>query len=95
MSPELVDEAILAHCRPRSLKVARVISDTAQALGSSGEAAFYFIADRIKALVEVETLEGAGDLDRWGYSEVRLPEKNASEAAAAASRRHQTPDQGT
>ena len=93
MSPELVDEAILAHCRPRSLKVARIIS--AKALGSSGEAAFYIIADRIKAHVEAERLEGAGDLDRWGYSEGRLPEKNASEAAAAASRPHETTDQGT
>jgi len=95
MSPELVDEAILAHCRPRSLKVARIISDTAKALGSSGEAAFYFIADRIKALVEAERLEGAGDLDRWGYSEVRLPKKKGAVAATAASRARETTDQGT
>ena len=95
MSPELVDEVILAHCVPQSSKVARIISDTAKALGSSGEAAFYFIADRIKALVEAERLEGAGDLDRWGYSEIRLPEKNTSEAAAEARRRHEATDQGT
>ena len=95
MSPELVDEAILASCVPNFRKVTRVISDTAKALGSSGEAAFYFIADRIKALVEAERLDGAGDLDRWGYSEVRLPEKNASEAAAAANGPRETTDQGT
>ena len=95
MSPELVDEAILASCVPNFRKVTRIISDTAKALESSTEATFYFVAGRIKALVAAEKLEGAGDLDRWGYSEVRLPEKNASEAAAAARRRHEATDQGT
>jgi hypothetical protein len=32
MSPELVDQAILASCKPRFLKVARVIIDTATVL---------------------------------------------------------------
>lgn len=95
MSPELVDEAILAHCKPQFLKVAKIISDAAKALGNSGEAALHFIADRIKALVAVEGLEGAGDLDRWGYSEVRLPDKKSSGAVAAASRFPETTDQGT
>jgi hypothetical protein len=95
MSPELVDEAIVAHCKPQFLKVAKIISDAAKALGSSGEAALHFIADRIKALVAAERLEGAGDLDRWGYSEVRLPNKKSSGAVAAASRRNETTDQGT
>jgi DUF1680 family protein len=93
MSPELVDEAILAHCIPQFRKVARVISDAAKALGSSGDAALYFIADRIKALVAAESLEGAGYLDGWGSSEVRLPEKKVSEAGA--DRRHETTDPGT
>jgi hypothetical protein len=81
MSPELVDEAILAHCKPQFRKVAKVI--------------YYVAADRIKALVEAERLEGAGNLDRWGSSEVRLPEKNASVAVAEASRRHAATDQET
>ena len=32
MSPELVDETILAFCKPRFLKVARIIHDIATAL---------------------------------------------------------------
>jgi hypothetical protein len=32
-----------------------------------------FIADRIKALVEAGKLESAGNLDRWRFSEIRLP----------------------
>jgi len=34
-----------------------------------------FIADRIKALVKAERLESQGNLDRWHFSEIRLPEK--------------------
>jgi hypothetical protein len=90
MSPELVDEAILEHCRPTFLKVARVIYDAAQALGFSTEAKFQVIANRIKALVRADRLESAGDLDRWGYSEIRLREKRASDAAADVSRRRET-----
>ena len=95
MSPELVDEVILAHCIPHFRKLTRVISDTATALGSSGEAAFHFIADRIKALVAAGRLEGAGDLDGWGSSEVRLPEKKATEAAADVNAHRKTTDRGT
>jgi hypothetical protein len=91
MSPELVDQTILACCEPRFLKVARIIVDVATALKvprplperlftdealekpMSTEADF--IADRIKALVKAEKLESAGNLDRWGYSEIRLTGK--------------------
>ena len=34
-----------------------------------------FIAVRIKALVKAKKLESAGNLDRWGYSEIRLTGK--------------------
>ena len=34
-----------------------------------------FIADRIKALVKAGTLESAGNLDRWRFSEIRLTGK--------------------
>jgi hypothetical protein len=91
MSPELVDEAILACCKPQFLKVARIIVDVATALkvpvpmerplvdvpetfekpiGADVD----FIADRIKALVKAKRLESAGNLDRWRYSEIRLPQ---------------------
>jgi hypothetical protein len=91
MSPELVDETILAHCKPQFRKVAKIIGDASRALGSTGEAALHFIAERIKALVAAERLEGAGDLDGWGSSEIRLPETKAGEAAAV----RDTTDRGT
>jgi hypothetical protein len=95
MSPELVDEAILAHCKPQFLKVAKIIYYVANGLERSSEEAVYFMSDRIKALVAAERLEAAGNLDWWTYSEVRLAEKNAAEAAVEASRRHETTDQAT
>jgi hypothetical protein len=90
MSPELVDETILASCKPQFLKVARIIIDVATALKvpkPMAERLFIdetlekpmgtevdFIADRIKALVKAKRLESAGNLDRWRYSEIRLPQ---------------------
>jgi Protein of unknown function len=88
MSPELVDQTILACCKPQFLKVARIIVDVATALKvpMPMERLFIdealeeptevdFIADRIKALVKAGTLESAGNLDRWRYSEIRLTGK--------------------
>jgi XRE family transcriptional regulator, aerobic/anaerobic benzoate catabolism transcriptional regulator len=75
MSSELVDQAILACCKPQFLKVARVVGDVAIALEVPRDMDKDFIADRIKALVKAERLESRGDLDRWRFSEIRLPEK--------------------
>jgi hypothetical protein len=91
MSPELVDQAILACCKPQFLKVARVIVDVATALKVPKPmvaslftnetlekpmgAEVDFIADRIKALVKAERLESAGNLDLWRFSEIRLTGK--------------------
>jgi hypothetical protein len=87
MAPDLVDQAILTCCRPRFLKVARIITDVAKALqmplpmaerlyddkAPEEPTEVDFIADRIKALVKAGTLESQGDLDRWRFSEIRLP----------------------
>jgi len=92
MSPELVDQAILAQCRPHFYKVARVILKVAEDLDVPFpmECLFVgnfvmrkelkgtdvqFIADRIKALGKAKKLELAGDLKRWGKSEIRLTGK--------------------
>ena len=90
MSPELVDQTILACCKPQFLKVARIIADVAtalkvpmpmerlfidEALEKPTGTEVDFIADRIKALVKAGTLESAGNLDRWRYSEIRLTGK--------------------
>jgi len=75
MSPDLVDQAILACCKPQFLKVARILTDVAKTLKVeiNEDRGFDFIADRIKALVEAGHLESQGDLDRWTYSEIRFP----------------------
>jgi nitrogen-specific signal transduction histidine kinase len=91
MSPELVDQTILANCKLQFLEVARVIIDVATALKVPkplAERLFTdeapekpmgtevdFIANRIKALVKAENLESQGNLDRWRYSEIRLAGK--------------------
>ena len=91
MSPELVDQTILACCKPQFLKVARIIVDVAAALKvpmPMAERVFIdeapeepmgtevdFIADRISALVMAGRLESAGILDRWRFSEIRLTGK--------------------
>jgi len=91
MSPELVDQTILACCKPQFLKVARIIIDVATTLKMPKpltERLFFdegpekpmgtavdFIADRIKALVTAGMLEPAGNLDRWRFSEIRLTGK--------------------
>jgi hypothetical protein len=83
MSPELVDQAILAQCRPHFYKVARVIGKAAEDLKLAGELTskelkkkdLQFILDRIKALVKAKKLESVGDLDRWINSEIRLTGK--------------------
>jgi hypothetical protein len=96
MSPELVDQTILACCKPRFLKVARIIGDVVKTLerpqplglteeefaarGARARMVEDFIVGRIKALVETARLEGAGDLDRPRHSEVRLMDKETNGA---------------
>jgi hypothetical protein len=75
MSPELIDQTILACCKPRFLKVARIIGDVAVALKVPIDSEKDFIADRIKELVKAQKLESQGNLERWRFSEIRLHEK--------------------
>jgi len=77
MSPDLVDQAILACCKRQFLKVARILTDVAAAVGvkEPRDADFGFITSRIKALVKAQKLESRGNVDRWRFSEIRLPEK--------------------
>jgi hypothetical protein len=77
MTPDLVDQAILACCKPQFLKVARILGDVAVALKVpiDVDRDLDFVSDRIKALVKAGRLESQGDLDRWRYSEIRLAGK--------------------
>ena len=72
MSPELVDQTILACCKPQFLKVIRIIGDVDRALK---DVKADFVADRIKALVKAGRLESAGNLNRCEASEIRLTGK--------------------
>jgi len=75
MSPDLIDQTILADCKPQFRKVALIVGHVAVALKVPIDVDKGFIADRIKALVEAGRLESQGDLDRWRFSEIRLPGK--------------------
>jgi uncharacterized protein DUF3658 len=75
MSPDLIDQTTLAFCEPQFLKVARIVGDVAVALKVPVDVDKGFITDRIKALVKAERLQSQGNLDRWRFSEIRLPEK--------------------
>ena len=57
------------------MKVARIVYDVAKALKLPRGRKVDFIGDRIRALVKAKMLESAGNLDRGGFSEIRLPEK--------------------
>ena len=78
MSPDLIDQTILAHCKSQFRKVARIVGDVAIALKVPMDVDKDFIADRIKALVKAERLQSQGNLDRWRFSEIRLPEKRGT-----------------
>jgi hypothetical protein len=79
----VADQAILACCQPRFMQVARIVYDVAKALKLPRGRSVVFIGDRIKALVKAKKLESAGNLDRWGFSEIRLPEKSPPSARGA------------
>jgi hypothetical protein len=65
------------------MKVTRIVGDTAKALKLPDGRSMDFIGKRIKALVKAKKLEAAGDVDRWHYSEIRLPEKSPPSARGA------------
>ena len=65
MSPELVDQTILASCKPQFLKVARIIGDVERALKGTN----------VDFIVKAGRLEAAGNLNRWEASEIRLTGK--------------------
>jgi hypothetical protein len=68
-----LDQIIFSVMTPRLLKTARVISDAfarCKELGLPTD--LEILSARIGALAEAGRIEGAGDLRKWRYSEVRL-----------------------
>jgi len=73
VSTEDLDAAIFAALRPRSQKVAKVIPEAAERCKAlMARNRFEIIGARILALAEAGRIEGAGDLQRWMHSEVKL-----------------------
>lgn len=69
----VIDEAILVSCRPRSLKVARVVMDAIRRTDrSTGSAVVSLYLRRLIALAQAGKLEVFGDARRPRVSEVAL-----------------------
>ena len=77
MSHDEIDQTILDCCQRHWAKVARVAFDAAKLLGVPKTEDIDFLGPRIKALVKAGKLEAEGNLDRWGFSEIRLSGKPA------------------
>jgi hypothetical protein len=76
MTPNQIDQAVLAVSESGWRKVAMIILKVADKLGSDlpeGDPGYDMIAQRVEALVAAGRLVSQGNLSRWRHSEVRLP----------------------
>jgi len=72
-----LDGAILSAASNNWRKVAFVLTKTLHGLEDVGVTVdVNDLAERLKTLVVSERLESQGNLDRWRYSEVRLPQSD-------------------
>lgn len=68
-----LDAIILSKLKPRSLKVAKVISDVWNSFDEQKLSIdLQIIAARIQQLAETHQIESFGDLRQWGHSEIAL-----------------------
>jgi hypothetical protein len=75
MSDSRIDEAILSVAETRWQKVALIISRTSEtSAGDLTEGDAERIAQRIEALVGKGRLLAQGNIKRWRFSELRLPD---------------------
>jgi hypothetical protein len=85
MSAE-VDEAILTCARKQWMKVARLLVEVSERLAAAEDnPRFDEIAVRVQALVATGALESVGNLERWRFSEVRLPARPPTQLPPASS----------
>jgi hypothetical protein len=75
MSHDVIDQAILECRKPTYQDVLRIGCDVAKVLEVPKGQDISFLGPRFKALVKAGKLEGAGNLDWWDFSEIRLSEK--------------------
>ncbi len=74
MNTQQIEEAILSCVEDRWLKVARVIAQVADALGSdlpTGDEGSKVISEHIEGLICAGRLEAQGNTKNWRHSEVR------------------------
>ena len=70
----IIDDGLLADCRPSWRKVARIVGDALDKFPEDlADVPLGFFARRVKALVDAGRLESRGSLDDMHFSEVRLP----------------------
>lgn len=69
-----LDALILSCASERWQKVAKIIAVASERAGDGTN--FDTTAARIRALVDDGKLQAEGDLSRWRYSEVRLPQSS-------------------
>ena len=69
-----IDTVIFELLKPRLQKMAKVVGNAYLRLESQSKSiSNEIIAARIIALEEADRIEGAGDLRKWRFSEIRLP----------------------
>jgi Protein of unknown function len=69
------DAMILSAASARWQKAARIITVVSDRVADGLH--FDAVAERIHALVDEGKLEAKGDISRWRYSEVRLPQPSS------------------
>lgn len=75
---KIIDAAILANSSEGWLKVARVVSSTADALRNRfPDLSYVFYAQRLRWLVKKGHLKSQGNLAYMRFSEIRIPVKPA------------------
>jgi len=72
MSPDELDQLILARAQPQWRKVAYIIASIGHDLNATTDEEYEALAARISALVKAGKLEAQGNLAKWRHSEVRL-----------------------
>jgi hypothetical protein len=76
VSPEELDQLILARAQPHWRKVAYIIASIGHRdMNAPTDEIYDALAARITALVKAGKLEAQGDLTDWRASEVRLSQK--------------------
>lgn len=67
-----IDEVLLSFAGKQWRKVAMLVAQTVEAMGSEGSDKHDLVAARVKALIDCNVLDAQGDISRWRHSEVRL-----------------------